>query len=255
MAYDIAARERFGARADLLAFWASKLSMGVDEVDAFLGGEPFPHDAIRAKLMKRGGLGYAQPDAGTFPPLEAVNEAIVACGAIPTYAFLDGLSEGERHIDELLERLMDRGLAGITLIPERNWNVADPEERGRKMAEFGKLMELSRSLHLPVLAGTEMNKPGQRLIDDLDVEALCPYRPDFMRGADFASGHTLLLRALGQGYYSDWSRQNLPDGVEWVAFYTQVGRAVAPSPQTLARVAQMDPSLGPDELLARLEAL
>lgn len=255
VAYDNASRRHNTDRKELLGFWARKLDMRVTDVDAFLGDKPFPHDPIRAKLMKRGGVGYAQPGSDTFPTLDTVHEAIVACGALPTYAFLDGLSEGEGHLDELFESLIARGMAGLTVIPDRNWNVADSDERSRKETKLGEAIGLARSLDLPLIIGTEMNKPGQREIDDLSTAALQPYHDDIVRGADFCYGHTVLQRALGAGYQSEWARQYLAERRERVQFFTEVGRVVAPSATTLARISQLNMPMGADKLMSRLEAL
>ena len=254
IAYDLAARERFGQRGSLLEYWSGKLGMGVGAVAAFLGDEAFPHDEIRARLMKRGGVGYVQPGPDTFPPLDEVNRAIIACDAIPTYPFLDGLSEGEQRIEELLELLIGKGMAALTIIPDRNWNIPDPELRALKVRKLHEMMDTARSLDLPVVVGTEMNKAGQRLIDDFDAEPLRPLRRDFLRGADFVYGHTLMQQALGTGYHSDWARHSLPERGQRNAFYTRVGRLVEPGVEGLTRVGQLNASMDPDAIIARLES-
>lgn len=255
VAYDLAARALFSQRRALIDYWAGKLGVTPAVVDGFIGDVPFPHDMIRAKLMKRGGVGYVQPGPQTFPPFDEVNRAIIACGAIPLYAWLDGTTEGEAHIGELLALLVNKGVAGINIVPDRNWNVPDPEVQAVKVRELHSVVELARSLDLPVIAGTEMNKPGQRLIDDFDAEPLRPLRDDFMRGADFVYGHTIMQRALGLGYQSQWARTHLPSRRERNAFYIAVGGAVEPGPETLARVAQLDASKGPDAIVAGLASL
>jgi hypothetical protein len=60
-------------------------------------------NTVRSKLMKRGGPGYMQPDAGTFPQAERLHELARQCGALPCAAWLDGLSAGEQAMDELLD--------------------------------------------------------------------------------------------------------------------------------------------------------
>ena len=255
VAYDAAARRLFPQREALIDYWAGKLRLEPCAVNDIIGDVPFPHNAIRARLMKRGGVGYVQPGPQTFPPFDDVNRAIIACGAIPLYGWLDGTSEGERHIDELLARLVPRGIAGINIIPDRNWNLPDPKERAIKVRELHRVVDLARSLDLPVIVGTEMNKPGQRLIDDFDVEPLRPLRDDFLRGADFVYGHTVMQRALALGYQSPWARTHLPSRRQRNAFYITVGGEVDPGPEMLARVAQLDVSTGPDAILAQLASL
>jgi len=195
-----------------------------------------------------------QPGPESFPPLSEVQEAIIASGAIPTYAWLDGLSEGERHLSELLELLISQGMAGLTLIPDRNWNIPDPETRKKKVAELHKVLAMAREMGLPVLVGTEMNKPGQRILDDFDAEPLRPYREDFIRGANFIYGHTFLQRALGLGYWSDWAKAHLDERRERNAFYTTVGELAQPgreSLQTLQEAFASPPE--PEALLSFLQ--
>jgi hypothetical protein len=253
IAYDRAARERYPRRADLVAFWARVLAMDPATVDGFLGDEPFPHDAIRSRLMKAGGPGYVQPGPDTFPPIDEVNAMIVACGAVPVWAWLDGLSEGEQAAEELADLQIARGAGAICIIPDRNWNIADPAERERKVRELYRVVDLARDRHLPVIVGTEMNKAGQPIVDDFDAEPLRPLRDEFVRGADFIYGHTVMQRALGRGYQSEWARQHLPERRERNALYIAVGQAVEPGAEGLARVAALENVSDPDDLLARLK--
>jgi sugar phosphate isomerase/epimerase len=183
--------------------------------------------------MKRGGVGYMQPDADTFPRFVDVNAMLLASGAIPLYGLVDGLSPGERRLEEMLAFLMAQGIAGLNLVPDRNWNLPDPDERAIKVRRLHEIMALARDLDLPVLAGTEMNKAGQRLIDDFGAEPLRPYLADFLRGADWLHGHTVLQRAHGAGYNSAWAQAHLPDQRQRNAFYVRVGRAVAAGPEAL----------------------
>ena len=254
LAYDAAARTHFLRRATLVSFWSDKLGLSSAIVDGFLGDVPAPHDAIRAKLMKRGGIGYVQPDADSYPRFVDANEMIIACGAIPLYGFVDGLSQGEQKLDQVLEYLVGQGIAGLNIVPDRNWNIADADERSLKQRRLHEVIELARSLGLPILTGTEMNKAGQPLIDDLSVPALRPYRPDFVRGADFVYGHTVLERVLGLGYQSEWAAVHLPERRDRNAFFVRVGRAVLPGIQARERLAELDPSHGPEALLAQLGA-
>ena len=253
IAYDEAARQRFPDRGALLGFWASKLHLEVTAVDAFLGDVPFPHDAIRAKLMKQGGVGYVQPDAGTFPPLDDVVRAIVACGALPTYPWLDGLSEGEQRLEELMQLLISKGMVALAIIPDRNWNVPDPDLRAAKVSRLRELVEMARSLDLPLIAGTEMNKAGQKLVDDLEAEPLRPFRRDFIAGADFVYGHTVMQRAFGSGYQSRWAQAHLPTRGQRNAFYLAVGRLVESGPHSVARLARLGPANTPSAMLSALE--
>jgi len=254
IAYDVAARKLFLQREALVAFWAAKLGVDASQVEASLGAAPAPNELVRSKLMKRGSVGYVQPGPTTFPTLDEVTQAIIACGAIPLYAWLDGASQGEQQIEELLALLIAKGVAGINVVPDRNWNFSDPKVQAARVRELYRVVELARSLDLPIIVGTEMNKAGQRLVDDFEAEPLRPLRGDFLQGADFLYGHTVMQRALGRGYQSAWAQAHLPSRRERNAFYAHVGRSVEPGSGALRRVAALDASESPKAILARLES-
>ena len=99
-----------------------------EQVAPLIGDEPKLQNLIRLKLMKRGGVGYVQPSPTTFPTIEEVHHFIVACGALPCVAWLDGTLPGEQAIDELLELHIGKGVVAFNIVPDRNWNIADPED-------------------------------------------------------------------------------------------------------------------------------
>ena len=251
VAYDAAARRRYHRRSDLVAFWADRLGMPLEHVDAMLGETPYPHDAIRNRLMKRGGVGYSQPDAGTFPSLCDVVQATVACGAVPTYAFLDGSSGAESRLEELLELMVDHGIGGMTIIPDRNWNISDPATKAARLADLSRAMQLAEALSLPVLAGTEMNKPGQREMDDFDAVELRPYWPAFKRGAAWLWGHTAMARRFGCGHQSSWARGWMPSRSARLGFFAALGSSLAANDPRWEQVEQALVQ-GPEGILAAL---
>ncbi len=252
VAYDILARRLYPERTRLVSFWAGKLGVSEGTVDATLGDEPEPNNLIRARLMKRGGVGYQQPDAGTFPPIDDVIRAIAACGAIPVWAWLDGASEGEQHLDEMLTAMIAKGVAAINIIPERNWHFGDETVRATKVRELEAVIQLAHDLDLPILVGTEMNKAGQPLLDDFEAAPLRPHVADFVRGADWAYGHTLMQRVMSRGYQSEWAKRWLPSRSERNAFYSALGAAAAPGTESVERLGAMSAEQSPDRLLAGL---
>jgi hypothetical protein len=251
IAYDAAARRHHPDRASLVGYWAGKLDMPADDVDAFLGGEPHPHDAIRSKLMKQGGVGYMAPGPDAFPPLDRVIATIAACGALPCYAFLDGQSDGEADTTALLENLIERGTLGLVVIPDRNWNVADASLQRELVGRLHATLDLAHDLGLPVFVGTEMNKPGQLQLDDLTVPAMAPYAAQFIQGADLLHAHTILQRMHGTGYLSEWAQSWLPDRRERLAFYAALGSRLQPDTRSEWAITPDMLSSGPDALLAR----
>jgi len=177
---------------------------------------------------------------------------IIACGAIPCATWLDGASAGEQCEEELLSLLIDQGVGVLNIIPDRNWNFADKAQRDLKVSELYKVIDLAKKLDLPIIAGTEMNKFGQKLVDDFDSEALNPLRSVFLDGAYFCYGHTVLQRALGLGYQSAWAKRHLTNRRERNAFYMAAGKAVVPSTESLSRLRQLGTGHLPSQLLNRI---
>jgi hypothetical protein len=204
--------------------------------------------------MKRGGVGYVRPGPDTFPSVEDFHELIVECGALPCAAWLDGTSEGEQAIDELLDVLISKGVAALNIVPDRNWNIVDSKTRRRKVQNLYDVVRLAQELALPLNIGTEMNSFGQRLVDDLSVPELAPVRRAFIDGAHFIYGHTVLQRALGLGYQSRWARTFLPSRSERNDFYIRVGYQAPPSGEMLAQLKPFKPTMPPAEILARIGA-
>jgi hypothetical protein len=89
------------------------------------------------------------------------------------------------------------------------------------------------------------------LVDDFDAPELAPVRRAFMDGAHFVYGHTILQRALGLGYQSEWAQTHLPSRHERNDFYTRVGYQVPPGKANMARLKQLDPSMSPADILLK----
>ena len=233
-------------------FWAARLAVPPDQVAQLVGDAPRFQNLIRSKLMKQGGVGYVRPGPDAFPAVEELHSLIVACGALPCAAWLDGTSAGEQAIEELLDLLIRQGVVALNVVPDRNWNVADPEARRVKVQNLYDVVRLAQELALPLNVGTEMNSFGQRLVDDFDAPELAPVRQPFIDGAYFIYGHTALQRALGLGYQSEWARSCLPSRRERNNFYTRVGYLVPPGRAKLACLKQLDPTMSPTDMLSNL---
>jgi hypothetical protein len=245
------AAERTGV--DLVDFWADKLGVTREQVASAIKDSAKFQTLIRAKLMKGGGVGYIQPSPDLFPSVEALHELTVACEALPCAAWLDGTSAGEQAIGELLELLMSKGVVALNIVPDRNWNILDPEVRRLKVQNLYDVARLAKELVLPLNVGTEMNSFGQKVIDDFDAPELDPVRQAFLDGAYFIYGHTVLQRALGLGYQSQWAQTHLPTRRERYEFYTRMGYAVPPGEAGWSKLAQLDPSISPGDVLGRVD--
>ncbi len=235
-------------------FWAAKLNLSPDQIAQTIGDVPKFQNMIRLKLIKRGGVAYIQPSSESFPAVEQVNRFTADCGALPCLAWLDGTSPGEKDIEELAELLMSKGVVALNIIPDRNWNIADPEMRRLKAQKLYDVVRLAEQLSLPVNVGTEMNTFGQRLIDDFNAPELAPVLKSFLDGAHFIYGHTVLQRALELGYQSGWAKTYLSSRRERVDFYTKVGYRIRPGKTNLDRIKLLDPTMTPTDLLEKCGA-
>jgi len=232
-------------------FWADKLNFPHDQVVQVIGDAPKFQNLIRLKLMKRGGVGYVQPSPETFPTVEEVHQFIVQCGALPCYAWLDGTSPGEQAIEELLALLIGKGVVALNIIPDRNWNIADPDTRRLKAQKLYETVRLAERLDLPLNVGTEMNAFGQKLVDDFAAPELAPVRKAFVDGTHFIHGHTAMQRSLRLGYQSEWAQAHLPSRRERIEFYTEVGYRVPPGKGSMDKLRRLDPAMTPEGILAK----
>jgi hypothetical protein len=237
---------------DPVAFWADRLGTTREQMAPVVADGPKLQNLIRARLMKRGGVGYVQPSPDMFPSVEEFHTLILGCGALPCAAWLDGTSAGEQAIQELLELLIDQGVVAMNIVPDRNWNISDPETRRVKLQNLYDVVRLTEELALPLNVGTEMNSFGQKVVDDLDAPELAPVHQAFLDGAYFIYGHTALQRALGLGYQSEWTQAYLPSRRERKDFYTRLGRHVPPGDKGMAQLRSLTPAMSPADMLSRL---
>jgi hypothetical protein len=159
----------------------------------------------------------------------------------------------ERHPEQWLAYLIGQGVVALNIIPDRNWNLADPELRRTQVRNLHQIVRLAQSLNLPLNIGTEMNAFGQKTVDDLGVPELAPLRPAFLAGAHFVYGHTQMQRTLGLGYQSDWAREHLPMRQNRTEFFTQVGEAIAPGQPGLGQLQSFDANMTPGWILHEIK--
>lgn len=228
-ACDMKARSVFPDRKQLADFWSGALGIAADQADKLLDDAGGLRNTIRAKLMKKGGVGYTQPGKGSFPRVEDFFAMVRATRAVPCLAWLDGGTAGEADPGRLLDDAMAWGARSVNIIPERNWNFADPAVKAKKVAALAAFVEGARKRRLPIIAGTEMNGPGQKFVDSFDAPELAPFVGDFMNGAYWLYGHTVLERLSGMGVVSDWAGRTFGgDRAAADGFYATVGRKASP---------------------------
>jgi hypothetical protein len=223
LAYARKAKEIFGDDDKLIKFWSEKLGVEIESSALPQGRELL--NTIRAKTMKRGGVGYVLPDKGSFPLMADTNRFLFEAGAIPTLTWLDGTSDGEKAIEELLEVAMSTGAAAINVIPDRNYT---PGAKGEKLQNLYQVVELAQKLHLPVVEGTEMNSPGQKFVDNFETAELSPLVPVFLKGAHIVYAHSVLQQKCGLGYTSDWAKKNFKSAADKNEFFQQLGSSLEP---------------------------
>ncbi len=245
LAYARKAAGDFPEEGSLRAFWSDKLGVAPDDLKDLPDGRGMT-DLIRAKTMKQGGAGYVQPDSGSFPKMAEMNDFVLKCGALPTFTWLDGTSQGEQALEELVEIGRSTGVVVFNVIPDRNYTPGSPD---RKLENLRQVVRLTEDLGLPLLGGTEMNSPGQKFVDDFGSEELAPLHPVFLRGSQILHAHSTLQRLAGLGYLSDWATAYFPDVASKNDFYAEFGEIFSPrGDQRLAD--SLDPEMGPGEVLA-----
>jgi hypothetical protein len=237
--------ERSGALLEapqrVAEFWARILDVSTDEVSGLLG-MPSMDEKVRARLAKRGGLGYEQPTCETFPPVEGFLSWVQSCGAIPMMTWLDGTAGGEADPRTLCELMMSKGAAALNIIPDRNWNLSGAD-RDLKRQKLCEIVDVAEQLQLPINIGTEMNKIGLPFVDDLSGEVLVQHRETFVRGANIMIGNSILARYADFSYVGERASAEFGDIASKNAFFEAVG-GLQPVDQTRADELT---ELGPDK--------
>ncbi|BCW99371.1 MAG: hypothetical protein KatS3mg024_2198 [Armatimonadota bacterium] len=251
-AYNQKAREVFPDEGDLCRFWSDKLGIPYPDTCELVRQPVRLQETIRGKLMKKGGVGYVQPDAGSFPAVETVSEFARDIGALPCLTWLDGTNPGEENAGELVELMIAKGCVCANIIPDRNWNIADPDEKALKLRKLDEFIHACRDQGLPIAVGTEMNRAGLPFVDDFSAPELRPYVQDFLDGAHFFWGHTMLARHADYGYFSHRVQEAFGAARKRRnKFFQLVGALPYPSPEKLAQLREKD--LDPEHLLVWLK--
>ncbi|GAH66057.1 unnamed protein product, partial [marine sediment metagenome] len=203
---------------------------------------------IRAKTMKRGGVGYVQPGEGSFPEMAKMNEFVLAVGGIPTLTWLNGLSDGEKEIEKLLEISMNTGVAAVNLIPDRNF-IAGVKDQ--KLSNLNHIVSLAESLDMLVIVGTEMNSPGLKFVDDFDSEELKPLAGIFLKGAHIAYAHSVMQKQCGMGYTSGWANDNFKTRADKNEFFEKIGSTLEVGNEEIIGGLK-DMQVSPEQILEKI---
>jgi len=235
-------------QGDALAqFWTEKLGVEAAPLDLPEGRDLL--NMIRAKTMKRGGVGYVRPDKGSFPLMADTNRFILAAGGMPVHTWLDGTSDGEQAIEELLDVAMSTGAVAINVIPDRNYT---PGEQDVKVKNLYQVIEVAQQRNLVVVGGTEMNSPGQKFVDDFSSGELAPLLPVFLRGAHIVYAHSVMQRQCSLGYTSEWAKREFQSPAERNDFFEELGQSMQPDQET--NLAGLTETATPEEVLEQANA-
>lgn len=221
-------------------FWKSKISDCPADAGKFQA-------LIRSKLMKKGGPGYVQPGKDSFPLMADMNRFVQEVGAIPTLTWLDGTSEGEKAIEELIAVAKSSGAAAINIIPDRNFT---PGVKDQKLQNLYDAFALAGKHDFPVIVGTEMNAPGNKFVDDFSTAELKPLVPAVLKGAHIVYAHSVLQRESGLGYLSDWAKKSFASIAAKNDFFEKLGAKLQPANEDKLRGLPVN--VTPDQILARI---
>jgi len=239
-AYERKAAQIFPDVAKRIAFWKDKLG-DAPPVGAKL------QNLIRARTMKKGGVGYVQPGEGSFPRMADMNRFVLEAGAIPTLTWLDGTSDGEKCIDEFFRVGMASGAAALNIIPDRNYT---PGVKDQKLQNLYDVVALAEQHYFPVIVGTEMNSPGNKFVDSFETAELKPLVPVFLKGAHMVYAHSVLQRQCSLGYLSDWAKKTFPTVAAKNEFFEKLGRELPPAAEE--RLHGLSTDVTPEQILARI---
>lgn len=224
LAYQEKAKAVFPDRGKRVAYWAEKLGASAGDMEQMVDDPVKLQATIRARTMKRGGVGYMKPAPESFPLMTDMNRFVARLGALPTVTWLDGTSPGESDPERLLDLHAAAGAAALNIIPDRNWNIKDAKVKALKVAKLHEIVRLADERGLPLSVGTEMNAPGLKFVDTFEAPELAPVRESFIRGAWVLRGHAVAMARDGQGYLSAWAREELADVHARNAHFERLGR-------------------------------
>ena len=122
--------------------------------ESLIDDVPALENKIRARLLKKGGVAYAEENEKAFPEIEKIIEIIVNAGGIPCYPVLlddknGNFTEYESDSMELMRKLKKLNVPSIELIPGRN--------DFNKLKEFVSFFDKNGFV---ITLGTEHNTPA-----------------------------------------------------------------------------------------------
>jgi hypothetical protein len=252
-AYVNRAERKFADAGPRAAFWAPLLGFGDDLPGCrkLMADRPAFEERVRSALAKQGGIGYVQPTAAQFPTVDQFVSWVLACNALPLITWLDGTRRGEADCVELMDLFVGKGCAGLNIIPDRNWRGKTEEERNLKVGKLDAIVAEAVKRDLPINIGTEMNRLGLPLADDLTGPVLSRHREAFVRGAQILVGHTTLATYADMPYLGARAEAIFAGRAARNTFFAAVGAL----PPLTHELADRLLDAGPERALGMLGAL
>ncbi len=193
-------------------------------------------------------------DPANYPSVADFFKAVAASGGIPCVFWRDGTTEGEADPGRFLDDALGWGACAAALTPDVLWNVRDVESRRERLGNLERFAVAARERGIPFVAGSFMERAGQKFVDSFDAPELEGYFRDFSDAAFWVYGHSVLQRAAGFGVLSAWARDVFgADRSAANVFFRDVGKAAMPGKASRRRIeAVAGPGVSPDEILAAL---
>ncbi len=167
-------------------FWADIMKIPSEEIKKIKIEKPGDFmEKIRGVLVKSGGPGYIKPEPTTFPAICDFVKMVKETGGIVIGNWLDGTNEGEKNPEKFLELMVSKGIQIMNIIPERNWNILNKQEKAIKVENLEKFISTCKKMNIPVICGTEMNKYGQPFVDNYETPELKKHLPWFEKSVQY----------------------------------------------------------------------
>jgi hypothetical protein len=151
-------------------------------------------------------------------------------------------------MEDFIDVAIASGAAALNVIPDRNYVPGLPDS---KLENLYEVVALAERRGFPVVAGTEMNAPGQKFVDSFSSAELKPLAPTFLRSATIVYAHSVLQRAGGLGYLSEWAKASFASVTAKNDFFVAAGRALRPGVEE--KLGALEAEISPKQVLARLE--
>lgn len=252
-AYVRKAESLFPDREARAVFWSDVLGGSPADAEALIADLPAFGEAVWEKFRQ---FTAEERVPANYPAVADFFKAVAAAGAVPCVFWADGGTDGEADAGRFLDGALGWGARAVALLPDCVWNVPDREEKRARLGRLAELVAAARARALPLVAGSFLNRAGQKFVDSFDAPELAEYFRDFSDAAFWVYGHSVMERAAGRGLLSGWSRHAFgADRAAANAFFRDAGRAAAPSAASRLRIASAaGDGASPADILAALAA-